>query len=252
MGVLFYLITARPFHQTLLPTLPALAILAAGCIADFRKRLDFFPRRMGVAVLGLGLIIVLAWPVYLIVHGKQINSAIMDREMQNLSFCLDHLKADEKVLCFTQQQVFFDPVFGMRDDECGRRFLDFDEVCFEKRMIRAQCKVVIDDDYTALLSKEIRGQIGHNYVSARVGNIFIPGFFVQPGSTVKKVWVAGEYYTPSGELRVDGKEVRSHFMRLEQKDYLLDNASGRAVLLVYNFDKEKMLYRLSKGIDLLR
>jgi hypothetical protein len=249
VGMLFYLITSRPFHQSLLPTIPAMGILAAGFITNIRKIFRFSSRRIGVGIEVLGLISVLAWPVYLIVHGKAVSPTIMDREMQNISFCLDHLKADEKVLCFTQQQVFFDPVFRMQDDECGRRFLDFDAACFENRMIREQCKVVIDDYLTTLLSKGIRAEIGKNYVSAGVGQILIPGFAAPPGSTIKKVWVAGDYYTPSSELRVDGKELQSHFVKLEQKEYLLDNASGRAVLLVHIFEKEKMLSHVSGGAD---
>ena len=248
-GILFYLITSRPFHQSLLPTLPAMGILAAGFIMDVRKILRFSSLRIGVGIEVLGVLSVLAWPVYLMVHGKDISPTIVDREMQNISFCLDHLKADEKVLCFTQQQVFFDPVFRMHGDECGRRFLDFDEACFENRMIREQCKVVIDDYLTTLLSKRIRAEIGKNYVSAGVGQILIPGFAAPPGSTVKKVWVAGDYYNPSRELRVDGKEVQDHFIKLEQKEYLFDNASGRVVWLVYIFDKEKMLSPPSGGAN---
>jgi hypothetical protein len=236
MGVLFYLVTSRPFHQNLLPTIPAMGILAAGFIMDLSRRVRFFSERTSVSVGVLGLASLFIWPIYLMVHVKEINPTIMNREMQNISFCLDNLKPDEKVLCFTHQQVFFDAILSMNQNECGSSIYTIDARCLEGKMIENQCKVIVFDHRTRYLNKEAQAKIAANYLSAGVGDILIPGFKLPAGGVLKKkVWIRGTYKNLSGSVRVDGKKIHGRLIHLDESNYTFRNTSDSPAFLVYQF-----------------
>jgi len=242
MGILFYLITARPFHQSLLPTIPAMGILAAGFTMDIRPGFRFFSKHISAAVGVLGLICLLAWPLYLIVHEQKINPTIMNREMQNISFCLDNLRANEKVLCFTQQQVFFDPVLNMNRNECGNSIYTIDARCLERKMIEAQCKVIVFDHRTRYLNREVQKRIAENYLPSGVGDILIPGFKLPAGAVVRKeIWIQGIYKDLSRSVGVDGKKVNGGLIHLDQSEYTFRNTANSPAFLVYVFHRKKRL-----------
>ena len=243
-GMIFYLITLRPFHQNLLPTIPAMGILAAGFIVDLRKGFRFSSKRISVGVGVLGLISLLVWPLYLIVYEKEINPTIMNREMQNISFCLDNLRADEKVLCFTQQQVFYDSILSMNRNECGSSIYTIDAMCLERKIIEAQCKVIVFDHRTRYLNKEVQKRIAENYLPAGVGDILIPGFRLPAGAEVrKKIWIQGIYKNLSGSVGVDGKKINGGLVHLDQSKYIFRNTSDSPAFLVYVFHPSRAFLR---------
>jgi hypothetical protein len=172
------------------------------------------------------------------------NDLKFHRQTNNISFALAHLQKEDKVLCFTQNQLFFDPVLNMKDAECGR-FLTYDADCFEKRMIAEQCKVIINDYRTSLLNKEIKEKIKANYISAGAGDILIPGIAIPgKGHYVKKVWIRGDYYSPTRSLMINGKKIENNLIHLDKKEYVFANASNRTIMLVYIFDKKNILNHL--------
>ena len=242
VGILFYLTTSRPFHQSLLPTIPAMAILAAGFAMDMRKRFRFFSKGGGFGVGVLALITLLVWPLYLLVHEQKMNPAIMKREMQNISFCLDNLKADEKVLSFTQQHVFFESLMSLGREECGSSIYTINESCFEEKMIEAQCKVIVFDYRTRYLNKEVQKRIQENYLHAGVGDILIPGFKIPPGGVLgKRIWIRGDYYSSMRSLEVDGDKIASQLVYLDQGQHTFRNPSNLPAYLVYVFRPKKSL-----------
>ena len=246
IGVLFYLFAKRPFLQSLLPTIPALGILAAGFMIKFRAR---FKRQYWIRspLVGLvALVLMLGWPSYIIAFEFPKNRT-MNEQMENISFCLANLKPDDRVLCFSQQQIYFDPVFRFYGDECGRSIHGLDPKCFEQKMIRQKCKVVINDRRTRGLSKTIQEKLKNHFLLANVGNILVPGFLVAPKSTVEKeIWVPGPYYSPTQEMIIDGKSIEDSVIDLEQKPYVFENPTPRSVFLLYVFDREKVAEYLTK------
>jgi len=237
VGLLFYLITLRPFHQSFLPTIPALGILVACSLTEFRDRLQFFSRRKRVFLEVLVLLCLLGWPSYQIAQ-KQGKSSTMTSQIQNVSFCLANLKPYDKVLCFTQQQVFFDSVLSMYGDECGKSIYEIDAKCFEREMIRQRCKVVIFDHRTRFLNRDIQKKLRNNFLPIKVGDILIPGFKIEPEEVFeKKIWIEGNYYSPTMSLEIDGEKIENNLIHLEQKEYIFNNTSTQTVFLVYIFDK---------------
>ena len=168
-------------------------------------------------------------------------------QMENISFCLANLKPDDKVLCFSQQQIFFDPVLGFYEDECGESIYELDAKCFERKMIRQKCKVVINDRRTRCLSRTIQEKLKNHFFLANVGNILVPGFLVAPKSIVEKeIWVPGPYYSPTREMTIDGKSIEDNVIDLEQKTYSFENPTPRSVVLLYIFDRESFIEKLEK------
>ena len=246
IGILFYLHISRPFLQSLLPTMPALGILAVGLIMKFRVRLQQNSMKKNLLVGLMALVLMLGWPSYIIAFKLQQNRA-MTKQMENISFCLANLKPDDKVLCFSQQQIFFDPVLGFYEDECGGSIYELDAKCFERKMIRQKCKVVINDRRTRSLSRTIQEKLKKHFLLANVGNILVPGFLVAPKSIVEKeIWVPGPYYSPTREMTIDGKSIEDNVIDLEQKTYAFENPTPRSVVLLYVFDKESFIEKLEK------
>jgi hypothetical protein len=245
-GILFYLYISRPFLQSLLPTVPVFGILAAGFI---RKSIAPFKQHSWTRkpLVGLvALVLMLGWPSYIIAFKLEKNRT-MTEQMENITFCLSNLEPDDKVLCFSQQQIFFDPVFRFYGDECGRSIHEFDAKCFEREMIRQKCKVVINDKRTKSLSKIVQGKLKNHFLPASVGNIFVPGFLVEPQSVVEwENWVEGPYYSPTREVMIDGKKIEDNVIDLEQKTYVFENPTHRPVYLFYIFDREKFIEHLAK------
>jgi hypothetical protein len=244
MGLIFYLIVKRPFYQTLLPTIPLIAIVVAGFLTDLRRQFIYAPIYTKVGAMVTILILLFIWPLSMFSKtlGKDRR---FNRQLSNISFCLANLEKDDKVLSFTQNQIFFDPVFKMSDKECGMRFFDYDEGCFEERMIAEQCKVIINDYRTTLLNKRIKEKIKANYISARAGDILVPGLAIPgEGHHVKKVWIRGDYYSPTTSLMINGKKIENNLIHLDQKEYVFGNASKRTILLVYIFDRKNFLNQI--------
>lgn len=243
LGALFFLLARRPFYQTLLPAIPLLAIMASGMVqtiwGEFERQ-DLHKRA------GLGMVCLLLlflWPVLVIVV-QEGKDRPMTSQLDNVSFCLASLGRDDKVLSFTKNQVFFDPVLGTYNDECGQRFMEYDATCFEKRMIREQCKVIINDHRTSLLNEEIQKKISDNYIRTGVGDILIPGFRLPAGAVVrKKIWIQGIYKDLSGSIGVDGKKVNGGLIHLDQSEYTFRNISNTPAFLVYVFHPDKGLTR---------
>ncbi len=247
VGVLFYVTAKRPFFQTFLPCVPPLAILAAGALSDIWEdcRKLSLNRTLPFGITAIALLFL--WP--LVLAWTQVpDKQKMARQMANVSFCLENLQKGEKVLCFSQNQVFFDPVLMMNWFGTEKHIWDYDPDWFEGRMVGEQCRVIINDYRTGLLNSEVRKKIGENYITIKTGDILIPGFTIPPGhSYAKKVWIAGDYYSPTTSLEVDGDKIRGNLLHLEQKDFEFHNLTDRRVSLVYIFDKGRFMDLLSKG-----
>ncbi len=252
IGVLFYVTAKRPFFQTFLPSIAPMSILAAGLLSDMFK--DFsnltINKRIGIGTAVIFLLFV--WPLCLVWSQIPENSKMM-RQMANISFSLKNLKEDDKVLCFTGNQVFFDPVFKINWEGGGKPIYDIDATFFEQRMINEQCKVIINDYRTRVLNKEIKDKIGENYLSAKTGDILIPGFKIGPKENLEKeIWIEGYYYSPTLSLEIDGRKIEGNLVRLEQKRYRIKNNSNRQVVLVYIFDRERFLKDSSGHVGLMK
>jgi hypothetical protein len=243
-GVLFYVTAKRPFSQTFLPSVPPLAILASGLLADTYK--DFkgllITKKIGIGITTIFLLFI--WPLCLI-NSQLLKDPTMMRQMANVSFCLNNLKEDEKVLCFTQNQIFFDPVFKINWERGGKPIWEYGADWFEERMIGEQCKVIINDYRTRLLNKEVKEKIKLNYLAAETGDILVPGFVIGPRELcTRKVWIAGDYYSPTRSLEVDGEKMTNNLIHLAQKEYTFHNITDRYVTVVYIFDKARVLKQL--------
>jgi len=249
VGILFFITAKRPFYQSFLPTIPPMAILAGGFISDLSSS---FARQSMVRKSCLTITCILflfIWPFHLI-FPKAITDSLMKKQIENISYCLACLGEEDKVLCFTQNQVFFDPVFQIKDRSCGTRFYNYDEECFEQKMINEQCKIIINDYRTGLMNKGSVKKIRDNYVSARVGDILIPGFTIDPEKSIRKrIWIKGYYYSPTLSLMIDGRKIGRNLILLNQPYYSFLNLSDRPVTLVYIFKPENIYYQpeLLKG-----
>ena len=236
MGIVFYVTAKRPFLQTFLPSIPPISLLAAGLISDISK--DF--RRLAITKkIGLGITTVLLlfiWPLCLL-SNQILNHTKMTDQMDNVSFCLTNLEKDDKVLCFSQNQIFFDPVFKINWGAGGKPLYNYEAMFFEQGMIKEQCKVIINDYRTKLLPKEVKKVIEENYLPIKTGNILIPGFRIEPKELLdKKIWIEGYYYIPTVSLEINGEKIKSNLIHLEQKKYRIENHSNRQVFMIYIFD----------------
>ena len=241
IGVLFYVTAKRPFLQTFLPSVPPVSILAAGLISDIFN--DFksltINKRIGLGITTVLLLFI--WPLCLISNQIPAHTEMM-HQMDNASFCLTNLEKDDKILCFTQNQIFFDPVFKVSWEENARRIYDYDAMYFTQTMIDQQCKVIINDYRTKLLPNEIKKKIGENYLPIKTGDILIPGFKVEPKTFIEKtIWIEGNYYSPILSLEVDGKTIGENVIELKQKNYTFFNPLTQPLVLWYIFNKERFL-----------
>jgi hypothetical protein len=240
IGLLFYLTVKRPFYQSFLSTIPALAIVTGGFLTRVGERCKGTTIYKKAAMGLIGALFLFAWPGYFM-FDSIYGQATMDRQMDNVAFCLGSLKQGEKVMCMTQNQVFFDPVLEMYGKECGQNIVRWDAECFERKMIKEQIKIVINDYRTSLLNDSVQKKIKDNYIYTGVGDILIPGFKILPKESIEKnIWIDGEYYIPSSSVLIDGKRVDGDTIRLIQKSYVIHNLSDNIVFFVYKFNKGKI------------
>jgi len=244
LGILFYLTVRRPFFQSFLPTIPPLAIVASGFLIELRDVL--LKRSLVVIQLALSLvcfIFLFLWPLQFIIP-KAGHDGSLSRQLYNVDFCLANLKNTEKVLCFTQNQVFFDPMFPLMDRDRGERFFDMDPFFFERKMMQDQCRVIINDYRTRLLNRGIQEKIKANYLPLKNGHILIPGFKLEPDEFVgKEIWVEGHYFTPTLSLEVDGRKIEEELVQLTQGPHTFVNRTDRPVFLVHIFKPEQWVKR---------
>lgn len=238
IGLLFYLTVKRPFYQSLLPTIPPLAIVASAFlvwIGEKIKEAQNYKKWIGGMLCTFFLFV---WPFYFISKVAYRPSTI-GRQIDNVDFCLDALKTGDKVMCLSQNQIFFDPVLTIEDKDCGKNLFHWDDECFEKKMIKAQCKIVIYDYRTSLLNERIQNKIKDNYVYTKIGEILIPGIKIPPKKFIEKnIWIDGYYYNPNSSLLIDGKKVNGNFVRLNQNHHTIFNGSDKTILLLYIFNPE--------------
>ena len=236
VGLAFYVTAKRPFFQTLLPVIPLLAIIGGGLLSNIWHTLGKWrpiPRSI-VGIICFCLLFALPLPSIL---KRADEDKRFKKALDNAAFCVENLDKKDKVLCFTQNQIFFDPLMKMRNEECGERIYDFDADCFERKMIQFQCRVIINDYRTQLLSQEIKSRIDENYLWAKTGDIFIPGFKVPPEEVVSKnIWIRGSYYSPIHSLDIDGERIGEQIVSLEKGIHTFHNQTDRPVTLVYVFD----------------
>ena len=194
------------------------------------------------------MVLLLVWPSYLIAQ-KSFASPSMRSQLENIAFCVENLEPQDEVLCFSQQQIYFDPVLRLEGNECGNTIYGVDSECFEREMIRKRCRVVINDYRTRLLAKEVKEKIRDHFIYTGIGDILIPGFLLMPKSSIERqVWVAGSYYCPTLGIRISGERIRERLIDLDQGTYRFENLTSQPVILVYIFNKEKFLESRSKGI----
>ena len=237
-GTLFYLMNSRPFFQNFLPTMPAYGILAAGFCVEQGDRFKGIVQKKNLFIWMLSILL-FGWPCYLFAQ-KQFSSSEILNQIKNISFCLNNLKPEDKVFSFTQQQIFFDPVIHMQKLRCGSSILNLDAICFEEEMIKQNCKIVIFDHRTKVLKKDIKDKIYSNYLPVGVGDIFVPGWSINPKSDIEKeIWIPGTYYSPTMEITIDGTKIKGHLVDLEQKIYHFGNPTSRPVFLYYIFNRKK-------------
>ena len=238
IGILFYLTLKRPFYQSLLPTIPPLAIVTSGFliwIGEQMKGVRSYQKWIAGILCAFFLF---TWPFYSIAK-TAYGPSTMDRQIDNVDFCLDALKTGEKVMCLTQNQIFFDPVLTIEEKECGKNIFHWDDGCFEKKMIKSQSKIIIYDYRTSLLHEPIQNKIKDNYVYTKIGEILIPGFKIPPKKIIEKnVWIDGYYYAPDSSLLIDGKSVNGNIFHLNQKRHTVFNPSDKPILIVYKFHPE--------------
>ncbi|MBW1726419.1 MAG: glycosyltransferase family 39 protein [Deltaproteobacteria bacterium] len=235
LGLAFYVTSKRPFYQTLLPAIPPIALIAGGLLGNFWKYSLEWNRSKQFILSALIFAFLLILPLRYF-KGNLIKDDRFERALLNAAICLENLESNEKTLCFTQNQLFFDPVFKMSNDECGRRIYDFDVECFKKRMIDAQCKIIINDYRTRLLNKEVKKRIAENYLSIEMGDILIPGFRVPPKKSIfKDVWIEGTYYSPIFSLELDGRKIEEKIFYLNKGHHTFLNPTTRPIMLVYIF-----------------
>jgi hypothetical protein len=246
VGLVFYLTSKRPFFQTFLPAIPPLAILGGGLLSSIWEDTSWKWKPMPRRIVGIVCFFFLfALPVPSILARVDIDKRF-ETALVNASFCVENLEKDDKVLCFTQNQIFFDPLMSMSNEECGGRIYDYDADCFEKKMIQAQCRVIIYDYRTQLLNQEVKKRIAENYIKARRGDILIPGFLIPPGQTLsKRIWIMGSYYCPTQSLDIDGENLDENIVFLNQCHHTFINMTDRPVTLVYVFDPDSLKKSLS-------
>jgi hypothetical protein len=240
IGLLFYLTVKRPFYQSFLPTIPPLAIVTSGFLVWMGERMKNAAKYKKIVTGLLCALFLFAWPGYFMfdsVYGYET----MGHQIDNVAFCLGSLKQDEKVMCLTQNQVFFDPVLEMYETDCGKNLVYWGADCFEKKMIQAQSKIVIYDYRTSILNKAVQKRIKDNYIYTGVGDILIPGFKIRPKMNVEKnIWIDGSYHIPPSSLLIDGKKIDGDIIRLRKKSYTIHNLSDKTVVFVYKFNKEEI------------
>lgn len=240
-GILFYLTMKRPFYQSFLPTIPVLGIAAAIFLGDlvcYMSRFKPVTRKLTYIAL---ILLMFFFPTHKLL-AISLNPESMSKQLQTISFCLDHLKPEDRVLCFSQQQIFFSPIFsGLQINKCGNTIYSMAKDCTIQEMIAKECKVVIYDHRTRFLKDEIQKEIHNHYINTGIGNIFVPGFTIPPMTTVdKSVWISGPYFVSSiKSLNINGKRIEEKINTMRRGAYKIENDSKEPVTFMYAFPIKK-------------
>ena len=243
MGMLYYLMTPRPFYQNLLPTLAPLSLLAAGFLVHGFRRMSSSGPVMGATAVFGGILLFFFWPLWGIFASELKEFETNRKNLENIAFCLNNLKPGDQVFSFSQQQVFFDPVVSMETfgQTCpGTVFTGMGKDCAARLIQDTGCKAVIFDHRTRILPLETRKMMAEHYTYAKVGEMFIPGFSVGPkASFSREIWVPGVYYCPTVEMKVDGRKITGNFAPLSKGTHKFENLTPLPVLFVYMFNPKK-------------
>ena len=112
--------------------------------------------------------------------------------------------------------------------------------CYEDKAARMGIRAI---DLTEL--DTLKEKIKANYISARAGDILVPALAIPgEGRHVKKVWIRGDYYSPTHSLMINGKKIENNLIHLDQREYVFENASKRTILLVYIFNRKNISNRI--------
>ena len=247
VGLLFYVTAKRPFSQTFLPVIPMLSVMGGGLLSGMWH---FVVKWGGIGRSMVGIL------CFLLIFGLPFHNITkwiggekeFERALINAAFCVENLHKDDKVLCFTQNQIFFDPLLRMSNEECGKRIYDYDADCFERKMIQSQCRVIIYDHRTQWMNKEVISRIAENYIKTKSGDILVPGFQIPPREMISKnIWISGSYYSPTQSLEIDGENLDENIVLLNQGHHTFKNMTDRPVTLVYIFDPTALKKELTKS-----
>lgn len=248
-GLTFYLFMKRTFYQSFLPTIPAFGLLCSFLFFDIKKLFHLHDTYLKRTIYFFLLFAFLIFPTLtaskqalLVNKAKNQKTPIAShsynnkKHLDNLAFCLANLGPNEKVLCFTQQQVFFDPLLQFTHNVCGETIRGIDKRCLIDLMKKENCRVVIFDFRTTLLKKNILKQIFQNYLYSGIGDILIPGFKIYPGKTIhKEIWIPGAYDFPPGILEIDGHINSKGRMEFNNRIYTFKNVSNKPIHIAYHF-----------------
>lgn len=248
IGLFFYLYMRRPFYQSFLPTVPAMAILVPVFFMHMNRM--FSESRKGKWLHWAEIpciIVMLVLPLKsltaqsMVFNPGRIGVSTMEPQMENIAFCLNNLERDDVVFSFTEQQVFFKSLFccGLSSNECGKTLYEMEAFCLKDEIINQQCKVIINDHRTRLLNKDAKELIRANYFPINIGDILIPGFIIPPGREVRKeIWIAGHYFSPTSDILFDNEKPQGDVFQLDQKFYTIKNLTEKSVMIVYIFDTD--------------
>lgn len=260
VGLAFYLTMKRPFFQSLLPTLPALA-LSVALLLDESKGFRLGKRAVGFAAYCLLLLALLGWPSAVIAKLVQrterasrtpvqpfTRSLSNQNELASLRFCVDHARPGEKVICFTQQQIFFDPLLSYRKNECGQSVRSIDSDCLFEKIRQNQSRILIYDYRTRALPKKTQEALQGSFQRTGFGDIYVPGFVLEPAASVEKeVLISGTYkigvevaqfgtYRAGREsVAVDGRLLKEPEVVLDAGVHRFENRTSQRVQVLYEF-----------------
>ncbi len=247
-GVLFYLVMKRPFYQSLLPTMPAIAIISAYFVRYLSRHivLYFGKRRFRVfAALVCSITFGPAWYLFsnsYTVFAEEAGSnggARNTGQLETAAFCSSVLSFDDKVFCFSHQQLFYDPLYTFFKKNNGLVYTQIPPDVMKKDIFRHECRVMIYDSRTQSLSREVRALLNELYVYSGIGVVFIPGREVPPKKTVTyEVFVPGEYFVEGGLLQV-GEDAVEDTIVLDKGVYELANPGENTVILKKNFTMKR-------------
>jgi hypothetical protein len=224
----FYLLTPRPFYQSLLPALPALAVLAAWAVTRLGERLRGAAVRSAATALALVLLVA---PVFSSLSLASRMPAARG-QLATLGLLLDRLGPDDRVLSLTQAQVFFRSPLRAIGDSCGATMLDYDVDCVAARLSEAPPVAIIADQRVALLPPAIRALIQPHYVRAEQRGLLVPGAIVAPASEVEiELPLPGRYRAAGGGVRVDGVVVPEEGLVLRAGAHRASNRGDAPALL---------------------
>jgi hypothetical protein len=260
VGVAFYLYMKRPFFQSLLPTVPALA-LSVALLLDECKRFRIGSRAVGLVAYCVVLLALLGWPSAGVAKLVQrtdrasrnpvqpfTRSLSNQNELASLKFCVDHARPGEKVICFTQQQIFFDPLLSYRENACGRSVRSVDRDCLLEKIRQSQSRILIYDYRTRALPQKTQTALLESFQRTGIGDIYIPGFVLEPGEAVEKqILISGPYrigvevanfgtYRAAPEsLELDGTLVPQAEVQLVEGVHRFENRTSQRVRVLYEF-----------------